>query len=160
MSELFQGFVEGLPPVDKYFDREVEDILSQLKANPGRWALIQRDAHETLPKRFPGTECYRKKIGKRHRYDIYLRWPDGSAMRELTWEEPAEHIANTPGRRRLVDETVKQLKARPGQWAIVESWEGDANTSRRDKWTRRGLEVAIRSREGHANIYARWPAGA
>lgn len=154
-------FVDELPPVEKYLDREVEDILIQLKANPGKWALICRDASEHLPNRFPGTEHHRQYVGKRHRYDIYLRWPvEGQPMRELTWEDPPEFIPNQTARRRMVDETVDQLMARPGQWAIVEKWEGNANTSRRKKWQDRGLEVVVRTRGGFGHIYARWPKDA
>lgn len=160
-EELAAEFVEELPPVDVYSNIEVEDVLRQLKANPGRWALVRKDAHEHFPKRFPGTEVYRHFAGTRHRYDIYLRWPEeGKPRRELTWETPPEYGASRQVQHDMIEDAVRQLKARPGKWAVVETWEGDANTSRRRKWTSRGLEAAIRTKDGQARLYARWPKDA
>ena len=159
---LSLDFIEELPEVERVSDQEVADIMAQLKERPGEWALVRRDAHEGFHKRFPGADCYRVPLGK-GRYDIFLRWLEAGMtrpIRPLTWEEPPTFPANDMEKRREADEIVEQLKARPGQWAIVEKFEGTTNHSRRKKWKDRGVEVASRAQGKFAVIYARWPENA
>lgn len=79
----------------------------------------------------------------------------------LRWAEPPP-VSFGPGvsaSKAMADAIVEELKSRPGEWAVVS--EGEYHSSGREKWVRRGCEVAIRVRRDRGfkeyDVYARWP---
>lgn len=161
MSSLTLAFTDDLPdtPVK---GEEIQQILDQLKERPGEWALVRRNTYRSFTKQFPGAEYHRHRVSapgspEGERFDIYLRWPDGSPTRKLIWQDPPTFEPNQTDRRRETDKIVEQLKKRPGRWAIVEQAPGTPNNSRAKKWKDRGLEARVRTSNGTVHVYARWP---
>lgn len=74
-----------VPPASKHNlrarAREIDAIVSELKANPQRWALVDEKASGTgLPWRKRGCEVRRHQVSTNPpRFEIYARWPEGSA---------------------------------------------------------------------------------
>lgn len=74
-------------------------------------------------------------------------------------------FADPPNRKRegttVWATVVEELKARPGEWAIVCRGTGTTRFQSTHQYLRRvyGLEVTCRTVDGENRLYARWPEG-
>lgn len=71
---------------------------------------------------------------------------------ELTWEEPP------PPRHVKWDVIYEALKARPGQWAKVQSGLKMPSGAQQATMKRKGFEATYRREADGCALYARWPA--
>ena len=60
------------------------------------------------------------------------------------------------GRETEINATVDALRARPGEWAIVNTV-SSGGARARTPWSKRGCEVTLRAIDGGFHVWARWP---
>jgi hypothetical protein len=73
----------------------------------------------------------------------------------LQWQEPPQRYAGPRGRAQEIDAQVAALRAKPGEWAVVErSTVPNRLGNAAAPYRQRGCEITVQD----GALYVRWPA--